>query len=354
MKSSARKSRAAAGQPFSAADRKKAADLASRIDPARPDSVLKFGAAVQAQVSQFQDRVLSHIQAKENRNVIEAVDHLLDRLKTLEINRTGATWILRKLRELRTGATSNEQYLSQFNKLSREIERQADELSGVRTQLLKDVELFEKLYEQNLTHLRNVSLRVRVLETKREQLEQKVVPKLQKAAEGNNDPLRALAVQDASDQVERLQRRIGDLDLTRTICVQAAGQIRMVEHDRQALAEKIVGATLIAVPLWKTQVNIAVARARQKETLRLHQRLQRATAALSGRNIAMLKRGGQAVARLSPRNLSARVPEVIQEAETSDQHEPTSRRAADAPSAKVEEREAPIASARPAHEGVGS
>jgi uncharacterized protein YaaN involved in tellurite resistance len=190
-----------------------------------------------------------------------------------------------------------EQCLADYQAVSQKVDKQIDELNENRKQMLSDVEVFRKLYDQNLVHLCKVNARLRALEGKLKHLEEKVRPKIAKKAESYGDPSSRLQLEDLSYQVAGLERRVRDLNLTRDICIQCAGQIRLAQFDRQALAERIVDLVMNVVPLWKTQVSIALAKNRQKETLKLQQRILQATTQVLKRNAAMLKSGRDDSAR---------------------------------------------------------
>ncbi|HXV75756.1 MAG TPA: toxic anion resistance protein [Candidatus Polarisedimenticolaceae bacterium] len=289
--STVRRRPAAAIQPLSPAERKKAFELFGRYDPADPESVLKFGTSVQAQVSKFQDRVMSHVQAKDNRRVIDLLDRLLGRLRALEMTPNGRPSILRKLRAFRSRLSWTEQCMADYHELGQTLERQIDELNDARGQLLAEVAVFEKLYEQNLVLLRNVGLGLRVLDWTVNGLREKLLPRVRRKLRGSHDPEWTLELQDVTDRIDRLERRARDLALTREICVQSARQIRLSQHDRQMLAERILDAVLNAIPLWKTQVSIALIQSRQRETMKLYQRIMRATDQALDRNRSILDQG---------------------------------------------------------------
>jgi uncharacterized protein YaaN involved in tellurite resistance len=294
-----------AGTPRPATKRKKIAEMTDRIDPAQPETVLNFGASIQSQVAQFQDRVMSHVQAKDNRRVIELLDQLLGHLKTLDMSPVGTPSLSRRLRAWRKRLSWTELCLSDYRELGQRIERQIDELNDARSQLLSDAGVFDKLYEQNLTHLQNIGLRLQVLDSSVKQLETKDLPRVRRKLENQADPTFELQIQDMKDQIERLERRRRDLRLTREICMQNAAQIRMAQRDRQMLAERILDSVLNTVPLWKTQVSIALARSRQKEMQKLHQRIKQATQVVLDRNHAALgtlrfEGGGDALPETAP------------------------------------------------------
>jgi uncharacterized protein YaaN involved in tellurite resistance len=279
-----------ANQSASVENRKKIAELTARIRSGKPEAILGFGAAVQSRVSQFQDRLMSHVQAKDNRRVIELLGQLLTQLKTLDMSPAGTPSLARRFRAWRKRLSWTELCLSDYRELGQRIERQIDELDDARSQLLADMEIFEKLYAQNLGHLNEVSLRLQVLSVRTQQLEDKELPKIRKRFETHGEAVDGLRVQDLEEQLERLARRKRDLALTREICLQSAGQIRMAQKDRQMLAERILDSVLNAVPLWKTQVSLALVQSRQKETLRLHDRILQATKQVLDRNHSVLRR----------------------------------------------------------------
>lgn len=276
----------------SASEKKKIAALAASINIANTDAVLQFGVTAQRQVSSFCERVLSHVRAKDVQQVRDLLGELVSRLKRLSVSRLGEESVLARVPVIGTRMGAKDRFFTEYAKVNTEVERIAERLDEERAQLLKDVELFDRLYEQNLELLNGLEVYIRAAELKLHELNTKTVPKMKKGLDPESNPMDAHRLSDFLQQVKGLERKLDDLKLGRKISVQAAGQIRLVQSGLQVLIEGIQSATLNSVPLWRSQIGTALARARQKKTLKLQQEIAHATGGMLTRSTEVLRRGG--------------------------------------------------------------
>jgi len=286
------KAKPASAVERSAAEKKKIAALAATIDVANTDAVLQFGVSAQRQVSSFCERVLAHVRAKDVQHVRDLLGDLLKQLKRLSVSRLGEDGILARVPVIGTRMGVKDRFFSEYAKVNTEVERLSERLDEERAQLLKDVELFDKLYEQNHELLGGLEVYIKAAELKLHELKTKVLPKVQKGLDPESNPMDAHRLSDFMQQVGRLERKLEDLKLGRKISVQTAGQIRLVQNGLQVLIEGIQSSTLNSVPLWKAQIATALARARQRKTLKLQSDIAHTTGDMLKRSSAVLRRGG--------------------------------------------------------------
>jgi uncharacterized protein YaaN involved in tellurite resistance len=287
-----RKAKPASAAERSAAEKKKVASLAASIEVGNTDDVLQFGVTAQRQVSSFCERVLSHVRAKDVQHVRDLLKELVRQLKRLSVSRLGEDSILARVPVVGTRMGVKDRFFSEYAKVNTEVERISERLEEERGQLLKDVELFDKLYEQNHELLRGLEVYIRAAELKLHELRTKVLPKMEKGLDTESNPMDAHRLSDFLQQVSRLERKLEDLKLGRRISVQAAGQIRLVQSGLQVLIEGIQSSTLNSVPLWRSQIATALARARQKKTLKLQHDIAHTTRDMLKRSSDVLRRGG--------------------------------------------------------------
>jgi uncharacterized protein YaaN involved in tellurite resistance len=287
-----------------ASEQKKVVDLAARINVGNAESVIDFGTSAQKQISTFYERVLTQVRAKDAHNVADVLDDLLRQLKSVNVNGIGRENLLARIPILGTRAASAVRFANEYERVNGNIQRLSDRLLEARKQLLKDVDVFDRLYAQNVEHLDELSFYVRAVEFKLAKL-RKPLPRLKRSAESSDDPMLAHELQDLTGQANRLERKLRELKLTRMIAVQTAGQIRLVQDDVQVLIERIQSSLLNAIPLWRNQIAIALGRHRQRKTVKLQQEIMAVTAEMLKRNSEMLKRGRRASARQSTRNVEA-------------------------------------------------
>jgi uncharacterized protein YaaN involved in tellurite resistance len=286
------KARPASAAERSAVEKKKISSLAATIDVANTDGVLQFGVTAQRQVSSFCERVLAHVRAKDVQHVRDLLGQLLKQLKRLSISRLGEEGVLARVPLVGTRMGVKDRFFSEYAKVNTEVERLSERLDEERTQLLKDVELFDKLYEQNQELLNGLEIYVKAAELKLHELNTRTLPKVEKSLDPESNPMDAHRLSDFVQQVGRLERKLDDLKLGRKIAAQTAGQIRLVQNGMQVLIEGIQSSTLNSIPLWKAQIATALARGRQKKTLKLQHDIAQTTADMLKRSSAVLRRGG--------------------------------------------------------------
>jgi uncharacterized protein YaaN involved in tellurite resistance len=272
---------------WSASDLKKIDDLASKIDLADAEAVLQFGTSAQRQISSFSDRVLSHARAKDAGHVRDLLEGLMRLMKRLNVARLQEDGVLARIPILGTRMGVSDRFFTEYEKVSTQIERLSERLEEERDQLLKDVELFDKLYEQNLEHNRQLEIYIVAAERRLEGLDRDAA-----RAEGPSTSMEQHRLEESRLQVHRLLKKIDELKLTRTVSIQTAGQIRLIQNGVQVLIEGIQGAILNSVPVWRTQIAIAMAHARRKRTLKLRREVAEATRVMVERSTTVLDNGG--------------------------------------------------------------
>lgn len=269
-----------------------------RLDPADAEGVLEFGLAAQRQVSVFYDRLLAHARAKDTEYVRGLLRELMQQLRRVNPARIREGTLLGRIPVLGKRLGSPGRFFADYEKASAQVERVGERLEEARTQLLRDVELFEKLHDQNGEHLRGITRHLRVVEEALDGL-RAAPPEPVEDAASLRDPVEVHRVEDHEQRTRRLDRRKQQLTLAREVSLQAAGQIRLFQNGLQILVEDIQAALLNAVPLWRNQIAVAIARTRHRQTLRLHHEIARTATDMLGRGSEMLAGEKSADARTS-------------------------------------------------------
>ena len=298
--------RASVGGKSSPSDPINPKSLASQLDPANAEAILGFGLQAQRQMLEFYDRVLSHVRGKDTRHVREELEQLVNELKKLNVTRLREDGLLSRLPPRlpwfrRHRGTSG--LFADYEEVSTRVEHLAENLEEARRRLLRDVELFDKLYDQDIKLLEALDLHITAVELKLHQLRRGPLTKLQQTADKSSDPMDQHRLEDFTSQVERLARKDRELKLARTTGIQAARQIRMFQSGIQSLIEGIQGTVLNSVPLWKNHIAIAVSRLRQHKTLQLQGEITRATSAMLEHNSGVLHRGSAEITAETQREI---------------------------------------------------
>ncbi|MCD8840638.1 toxic anion resistance protein [Staphylococcus arlettae] len=274
---------------FSPEEQKKIEELSSSIIPMDHDGLLNFGTEAQSNMSQFSHRILNDVKTSDIGPVGDSLNGLMAKLKSVnpdELNPENQSKLKRFFK--RTKASVNEIF-SKMQSIGSQIDRISIELDKHKTNLKKDVELLDQLYDQNKDYFDDLTLYIEAAKRKKQLIESTELPKLQKEAQNSNNQMVVQDAADLSQFVERLDKRIYDLQLSRQIAIQTAPQIRMIQNVNQALAEKIQSSILTSIPLWKNQMTIALTLMRQRHAVSAQKAVTDTTNDLLLKNSALLK-----------------------------------------------------------------
>jgi uncharacterized protein YaaN involved in tellurite resistance len=286
-------------------DRKKVRELAKQIEVNNSKAVLQYGVGLQGEISRFSDTVLDHVRAKDSGEVGQALTELM--LKVKEVDAASLTGkkggLMSRLPIFGSLMNSGKKFIAQYEKIGAQIEAITRQLGKANEQLLKDISLLDVLYEKNKEFVRQLELYIMAGRLKLQELEQDVLPKLKQKAENSQDPADVQELNDMGQLINRLEKKIHDLVLTRMVTIQSAPQIRLVQNNNQVLVEKIQSSILTTVPLWKNQLVIAIGLERQKNALDLQKQVADTTNELLLKNSELLKMNSIGIAKENERGI---------------------------------------------------
>ena len=191
--------------------------------------------------------------------------------------------------------------IAKYGKIEINIDRIEKELEKQKLQMLKDITIFDTMYEKNLEYFKELSLYIIAGEKKLEQLRNVTLPELRKKAEESGEQLDAQKVNDLENMINRFEKKIYDLKTTRIICIQMAPQIRLLQNNDAELVEKIQGSLTNTIPLWKNQIVIALGINNAKQALGAQRAVTNLTNDMLQKNSELLKQGTIEVAEESER-----------------------------------------------------
>jgi uncharacterized protein YaaN involved in tellurite resistance len=203
------------------------------------------------------------------------------------------------------GKISNtlQETLSKYQKTGAQIDRISVKLERSKNVLMTDINMLEKLYENNKNYFQALNVYIAAGELKLDELYNKTIPELKKVAEATDDQMKFQEVNDMLQFADRLDKRLYDLKLSREITIQSAPQIRLIQNTNQTLAEKIQSSIMTAIPLWKNQVAIALTLIRQKNAVEAQKQVSKTTNELLLKNAEMLKTNTIETAKENERGL---------------------------------------------------
>ncbi|MDN7241014.1 toxic anion resistance protein [Planococcus sp. N028] len=284
-------------------EQEKARALAKQIPAGNYEAILTYGANAQNQLSQFSHKMLDHVQSKDIGPVGDVLHDLMRKLQELnpeELSQKKKSG-LRKM--FAKAKYSVQEMMTKYQKLSTQVDRISIQLDHSKRGLLEDVQMLEQLYDQNKTYFQALNVYIAAAELKRDEIMTETIPALRKKAEASNDQMAYQEVNDMAQFLDRLEKRLYDLQLSRQITIQSAPQIRMIQQTNQTLAEKIQSSIMTSIPLWKNQIAIALTLNRQMKAVEAQKQVTATTNELLLKNSEMLKMNSIETAKENERGI---------------------------------------------------
>ena len=279
---------------------KKAIDeFVEKIDVFDSTQILQFGASSQAKISEFSDSVLEDVRTKNTGAVGDLLANLVAEIKSFDGDVGKEP---KGLGKLFTNAKKEiDKILAKYTKIEKNIDVIEKDLEKDKILMLKDIALFDTMYEKNLTYFKEISLYIIAGEKKLEELREKVLPELKKKAEESGEQIDVQKVNDMENTINRFEKKIYDLKTTRIISIQMAPQIRLLQNNEAELVEKIQSSITNTIPLWKNQMVLALGISNAKNALKNQQAVSNLTNEMLKKNSETLKQGSIDIAKESER-----------------------------------------------------
>lgn len=283
--------------------RQKALQLAKQIDPENHEAITAYGTEAQSKLLNFSHAMLDHVQKKDLGPIGDILKDLMKKLEQTnpdELQRERKNVLARWFGKI---SGSINETLSKYQKVGAQVDRISVKLEHAKKELVDDIHVLEKLYEQNKEYFQALNVYIAAAQVKLEELNTKVIPALKQKAEASGDQMAYQEVNDMVQFANRLEKRVHDLEVSRQVTIQSAPQIRLIQHTNQALAEKIQSSIMTAIPLWKNQIAIALTLFRQKQAVEAQRQVSDTTNELLIKNSEMLKANTVATAKENEREL---------------------------------------------------
>lgn len=282
------------------AERKAIDDFEKQIDVSNPDHILLFGADAQKKIADFSDTALEAVKTQDTGEIGDMLVNLVTELKGFEADAEEP----KGLRKLFSNAnTRMEGMKARYTKVSGNVENIASSLEQYQVQLLKDVAMFNRLYDQNSDYFRQLTLYIIAGEEKLEQVRNGELKGLMAKAEASGDAMDAQKANDLAAQCDRFEKKLHDLKLTRQVSMQMAPQIRLLQNNDSLLVERIQSTLSNTLPLWKSQMVLALGLHHSQQALKAQQAVTDMTNELLKKNAETLKMGTIETAKEAERGI---------------------------------------------------
>ena len=273
-------------------DAEKAAidEFISKVDVNDTGIILSYGASAQQEIAKFSDDVLQNVRTKNTGDVGDLLTDLVVEIKDFDgaadINSSKGIFSIFNSLKKRVS-----KLLAKYDKVNNNIDKIEKKLEEHKIQMLKDIAIFDEMYDKNLDSFKQISLYIIAGEKKIKELKEVELPKLQEQAKQSGEQIDAQKVNDLMAVISRFEKKIYDLKTTRIISIQMAPQIRMIQNNDSELVEKIQSSIINTIPLWKNQVVIALGLANAKNALNTQQSVTEITNEMLKKNSENLKQG---------------------------------------------------------------
>ena len=272
-----------------------------KLDINDSTQILQYGAAAQEKISKFSDSILEDVKTKNTGEVGDLLADLVSQIKSFDkdVSGTNKKGILGKM--FSNAKKEFDFIVAKYSKIEKNIDTIEGGLEKDKLQMLKDITVFDTMYDKNLEYFKEISLYIIAGERKLEELREKELPRLKEIAEKSGDQLDVQKVNDLEALINRFEKKIYDLKTTRIISIQMAPQIRLLQNNEAELVEKIQSSITNTIPLWKNQMVLALGINNAKQALKSQQAVSKLTNEMLVKNSETLKQGSIDIAKESER-----------------------------------------------------
>ncbi len=281
------------------AEKKAVEDFAGKIDISNANHILQYGADAQAKITQFSDMALEKVRTKDLGSVGDTLSSLVVELKDFDPNeqKKGFFGLFKK-----AGASIAE-LKAKYDKAEVNVEKVVDVLEGHQITLTKDIAVLDEMFKANMTNFKQLSLYIVAGKKKLEEVQKVTIPAMQAKAAETGAMEDAQAANDYANLANRFEKKLHDLDLTRTVSLQMGPQIRLIQNNDTLMVEKIQTTLLNTIPLWKSQMVLALGLAHSEQAMQAQKAVSDTTNELLKKNAELLKQTTVGVAQESERGI---------------------------------------------------
>ncbi|MFA9396827.1 MAG: toxic anion resistance protein [Clostridiaceae bacterium] len=268
-------------------ERKMVDQFVDKIEITNSNSILQYGVGTQKKISDFSETALNNVKTKNLGEVGDMLSNVVGELKNFEISdgneKKGFLGVFKKTKE------KVSQMKRKYEKVEGNINEICTMLEEHQIQLLKDIAMLDKMYEINKVYFKELSMYILAGKKKLSKLEKEELPILVEKARISGLPEDAQEINDFKSLCNRFEKKIHDLELTRMISLQMAPQIRLIQNNDSLMSEKIQSTIVNTIPLWKSQIVLALGVAHSKDAAKAQNEVTNMTNELLRKNAETLK-----------------------------------------------------------------
>lgn len=293
-----------ADERLSQQDQEEVSRLVSQIDITDPVLSLAYGAKTMNSISRFSESLMQEVRAKDAGMIGDQLTDLLGKVKAVDLSAFGEKKsLLASIPLLGSLFNKVERTMMEYQTLAQQVDNIGKKLEQTMVDLLRNIAVLEQLFIRNRDFFQQINLHVIAGKQKLALVQTEELAQAQQKASQSSDAMDAQSVRDLLEGIQRFERRLHDLMMSRTIAVQTAPQIRLMQSNSQSLAEKIQSSILTTIPIWKSQIVLALSLNSQREAAKLQKDVADTTNDMLRRNAELLQTGTLETARQVERSI---------------------------------------------------
>ena len=273
-------------------------DFAAKIDIENTNQILQYGAGTQKKMADFSDTALENVKTQDLGEIGELISNVVGELKDFDVQEEGKFFGF-----FRKQTSKIENLKNKYDKAQANVEKITDSLQQHQVRLMKDSAMLDKMYEQNLNYFKELTMYILAGKKKLEETRNGKLAEMKNKAALSGLPEDAQAARDLDEKCSRFEKKLHDLELTRTIAMQTAHQIRLIQNNDTVMVEKIQTTIVNTIPLWKSQMVLALGIAHSAEAAQAQRRVTDITNELLRKNAETLHMATVETAKESERGI---------------------------------------------------
>ncbi len=264
-------------------ERRQVDEFAKQIDLHNSTAILQYGVGTQKKMADFSGSALENVKTKDLGEVGDMLSDVVTQLKGFDEEEKGFLGIFKK------PANKLEAMKAKYSKAETNVNKICEALEDNQVQLLKDIAILDKMYDLNLTYFKELSMYILAGKKKLAETRETELPQLLAKAKASGLPEDAQAARDLEALCDRFEKKLHDLELTRMVSIQTAPQIRLVQSSDTMMVEKIQSTIVNTIPLWKSQMVLALGVTHAEQAARAQREVSDMTNELLKKNAEVLK-----------------------------------------------------------------
>ena len=273
-------------------------DFAAKIDIENTNQILQYGAGTQKKMADFSDTALENVKTQDLGEIGELISNVVGELKDFDVQEEGKFFGFFKKQ-----TSKIENLKNKYDKAQANVEKITDSLQQHQVRLMKDSAMLDKMYEQNLNYFKELTMYILAGKKKLEETRNGKLAEMKNKAALSGLPEDAQAARDLDEKCSRFEKKLHDLELTRTIAMQTAPQLRLIQNNDTVMVEKIQTTIVNTIPLWKSQMVLALGIAHSAEAAQAQRQVTDITNELLRKNAETLHMATVETAKESERGI---------------------------------------------------